>query len=210
MPTDTAVANQALTRIGHTRLLQSTDDPGPEAATVRAHLTDMADAVLEDFPWPFATRTVALPLLAAARNGWEYAYSVPADFLYAQALDVEGTRPDALTAATRVPYTIEANDAADGLVLLTDAEDAVLRYTARVPLGVFSAQAADALAWRLASELALALPKDVNKARAMLAMYESALARAHTSQLRQGQDAPPPLPRSISSRGGRNRLPWPR
>jgi hypothetical protein len=127
--------------------------------------------------------------------GWEYVYALPADFVAAVAILSGDTRLSLLPSESRTPFEIMADDTAEGKVLCCDvAQDDIdaLEYTARVTnpatySGTFSA----ALAWLMASELALALPKDANKARACIEMYRYEIGNAFANALRsQREDQP--------------------
>jgi hypothetical protein len=156
----------------------------------------LLDKVLEDYPWPFAKRQVALAELSGVtRVGWEYVYALPADFIAALAILSDDTRISLIPSESRTPYEIMADDAAEGKVLCCDvAQDDIdaLEYTARVTNpATYSGAFSSALAWLMASELALALPKDGNKARACLEMYRYEIGCAFAAALRsQREDQP--------------------
>jgi hypothetical protein len=81
--TKTQIAQRALTNIGVTTELTDVDtDTSTEAEHIARNYDLDRDAVLRDFPWPFA-RTYLEPTLAygdddeAANGDWQYAYRLP-------------------------------------------------------------------------------------------------------------------------------------
>lgn len=193
--TDAEICNVALARVGQREFIDDLNDASAQAQVCKALFTAARDAVLESFAWPFATRRATLALLAGAtRDSWGYVYVLPSDcvavrYVYA------GTRNPA--SDERIAYAREIADDANGNptvhVLLTDQIDAVLVYTALISVtALYPPLFVDALAWRLAADLALALPVKPEVGLRMQQGYSLALNRAAASQLKQQQlDVPP-------------------
>lgn len=106
--------------------------------------------------------------------------------------------------ATRIPYELQSNDAGDGQVFCTDvdlAEADGYEYTRLITVvAAYPRLFADALVWRLAVELALGIRKDRKLAQDLSRAFDSAVARAFTSQLRGRQEDPEPEASSIRAR----------
>lgn len=180
-----AICNIALLRVGQGQTLDSLDESTAEAQACDALYEHSRDSVLAAMPWRFATRRATLALLEdVERDGWDLVYTAPADCLATRYL-YPGTRNPGSDELT--PFALEDEDG-EGPVILTDLEDAVLVYTAKVTVVTrFPPLFVDALAWRLASELALALPIKPQVGLAMEQNYQRALARAAAADMNQGQ-----------------------
>lgn len=184
------VCNLALLRVGSRAVIQNLEEKTAEAIACKAIFELARDAVLAEVPWSFATRRATLALISGAtRDGWQYVYDVPADFLAARYI-YAGIRNPA--SDERIPFALE-DDVNNELVLLTDAEDAVLVYTYRCTSpGLWSPLFVDALAWRLASDLALALSVKPQVGLAMAQGYEAALRKAAAADWNQQREDMPP------------------
>jgi hypothetical protein len=188
--------NRALTKIGETRRVITVTDTDVTATTCALHWSDIRDEVLSDFPWPFAAQQVALVEdVTVTRVGWEHVYTLPVDFLVARAVLNGDTRQSLLPGEMRVPFEVILNDAGDERLLacdLTEDDIDALEYTAQVvDPTLYSAAFCDAVAWRLAVELALGLLKDAQKAGACLQMYQRKVSEAFAQQLRGNREDQP-------------------
>jgi hypothetical protein len=194
------IVNWALLRVGHTQLLQGLTDKSAAAQAASGVLAFARDVALEAYPWPFATKRVALSLLAGVeRTDWEYVYQVPSDCIAPRYLVLEGVRSP--MADQRSPFQVEASDDGATRVLLTDLEDAELVYTMRHTISnAWSPGFCDALAWRLAAELALGLKKDAGLARGALVQYDMAISAAAAMVANQAQPDLLPETPSIAAR----------
>jgi hypothetical protein len=171
------IVNVALSRIGHTDLLEDTgvdlealedgtDNPALEQAIL--HYARQRDAVLRRFPWPFATlREKLVELPDERRSDWEHAFAVPTDSLAVREVLVPGLRnprPD-----QRVAHRIEARRGAPdskgmrpviGQVILCDEDAIEIRHTVRVlNPAAFPVDFDGALATALAAQFASSLVK---------------------------------------------------
>lgn len=201
MATQVGICNLALGRIGSRKPLASLEENRPEAQQCAAIWDTVVETALGSAWWTFATGRAVLAQSATEteRPGWEYVYALPSDCVQVRGLWA-GVRTPA--PHMRTPFAVEANDAGDGKVLLTDDAEAQLTYTRRlttVPL--YPPLFTDALAWMLASELALSLPVKPDLSRNAFQRAELALARAAAAALREGQEDAPPESELISVRG---------
>lgn len=199
----TALVNIALGRLGITKELVNVDtDLRPEASQARLHYALALEATLRAFPWAFATGYGNLALLGGTSTvpitwDWQYAYRVPADFLFARRLAKTDNTSRNYDDA---PYTFRvANDdtgvvtgSTSGTFLYTDAEPGsfVLEYTRRP---VCPASSADplfrtAFAWRLAAEMAPGLTRDDKKTQWCMAMFKQTIDLATVTAANEKQD----------------------
>lgn len=200
MASAVSICNLALLRIGVKSFIEDLEDDSTEAEACKAAYELLRDAALAAAPWPFATRRRALGQLAGVtRTGWSYVYTVPDDYLRALFLvPATGRNP---RADERTPFELEANDAGDGLVLLTDDSAAELAYTARITaVERYSPQFVDALAWLLASELVLGLAVKPELGPASFKRYQLALSTAAATAANERQQDPAPTPDWIAGR----------
>ena len=150
MASEVDIANLAIARLADVANVSVIDPPegGTTSELVARFLPMARDTLLQMHTWTFATRTVRLARLAEEPVDWDYMYASPANMLKALSVRQEGWVMDVFD------FDVESN--ADGrLVILTDADAAVLRYTERVTdTNRFSPLFVDALSWMLASNLA--------------------------------------------------------
>jgi hypothetical protein len=78
--TPTDIANMALSRLGEPRL-SSIEENTPTAISCRQHFATVRDSLLRAHAWNFATTRAQLSLTTTPAFGWDYAYTLPADFL---------------------------------------------------------------------------------------------------------------------------------
>lgn len=192
------LCNVALLRIGERQLIDDLDEDTAPAKACKALYAHARDEVLEAAWWNWATRRAVLALLdGETRTGWGYVYALPDDCLAARSI-YTGTRSP--SARQRIPFSMEMG--ATGRVLLTDMEDAELVYTARVTtVALFPTSFADAVAWRLAVDLVLAIPVKPQLApmieRKALSAFNAALSADRTEM----QEDRPPESEFITVRG---------
>lgn len=172
MPSVVDVCNLALARLGESATVSSVQPPdGSVQAEHCAIFYPVArDSVLQMHAWGFATRRARLARVETETFGWAYAYALPSDCIAALSV----TPADARSGDRTQPFAREYGE--QGLQIVTDCSDATLTYIARSedpnkypPLFV------DALAFRLASDLAGPLLKGDAGAAQSKAMYQSFL-----------------------------------
>jgi hypothetical protein len=146
--------------------------------------------------------------VTTSREGWEHVYQLPEDCVTPIALLGEDERIDLLSVEDRIEFAIEANNKRDGKLLCCDIDDddlEALEYTAVIDNPtVWSALFVDAVAWRLAAELALSIKKDKALQKAIMdpkeGDYTIALERAQVEDLNIGHTFDPVSP-SLAVRG---------
>jgi len=201
MASEVDICNLALAHLGDNATIASIDPPeGSAQAEHCARFYPVArDALLELHDWKFATRRAALAELDVDSWNWVYAYAQPSGVLRLLAVLPITASPE----AESQPYDTE--NTGDGTpLILTNLEDATLRYTALVTdTTKFSPLFVDALAWLLASYLAGPVLKgDAGKAeaKACYATFRAVLAQATTSDANQRKVRPEHKPDWITGR----------
>jgi hypothetical protein len=188
---EVTISNMALSRIGINQRIASMTELSAEAGACNLWYEVCRDYVLEDLDWNFARRRVALALLSPQDPPppWGYEFAWPADCVATRGLDagVQVKR-----AVDRLPFEVAWKDANARKILAT-VQDPILLYTARVTnTTVFSAAFIDALAWRIAAELASNLAKSSAMRDATSRYYLLAISVARAQTLNEGQDFPEP------------------
>jgi hypothetical protein len=204
MASEVDICNLALGHLGDNATVASLDPPeGSAQAEHCARFYPIArDSLLELHDWNFATRRAQLAALTNNWPQWDYAYAKPSDCLRVLAVIPPNVADDyttvvgitanglPMTGGTTVPqpYAVELNDDL-AEVILTDQEDAVLRYTVRTTdTTKFSPLFVVTLSHHLASMLAGPILKgDAGAAegKRQQALAQGYLARAAQSDANQ-------------------------
>lgn len=158
MSSEVDICNLALGHLGDKATVASLDPPeGSAQAEHCARFYPMArDALLELHTWRFATRRATLAELTNAWPQWDYAYAKPNNCLRVISIIPPDATDDQIESGADVEqaYTCELNDDL-AEVILTDQEDAVVRFIVRVTDTTrFSPLFVMTLSWQLASMLA--------------------------------------------------------
>lgn len=199
--TEIVIANLALSRVGISRQIAAGDgtlsgsaDTSIEKAQCLLWYEICRDRCLEEYPWPFARKFATLTLEddgegEAWEDEWDNAYVYPSDCLKARRFvqdqgigfyrldSTEGVWPW----SQMDPWRFVVRQHGGTAVILTDVaeDDADLEYTVRVTDPTeFSYSFASALAYLLASEIAVPLSVDTEKANRLLALYQMEGAKA--------------------------------
>ena len=123
MADPTSITNLALAKLGISPIMALTDD-SKQAQFANRFYSQTRDEVLSGHRWNFAMRRVTLNRLATGPVfEWEFAYQLPVDCL--RVVQLNGYEPS----EEQGMFAIESDQ------LLTDAEDALVRYIARVERG---------------------------------------------------------------------------
>lgn len=164
------IVNSGLIKVGADTITSLTDD-SPEARAANAQYEKLRDEVLRAHPWNFAVTRASLARLAEAPAfGFAYQYQLPADCLRVLAMNLGRAR-----------FEIE------GRRLLTDEESADIVYIARITdPNAFDAMFREALAYRIAADLAYPLANSTTLAGTMMQLYRDALALARAIDGQEG------------------------
>lgn len=152
MASEVDICNLALSHLGQSRQITSISPPdgSAEAALCHRFYPIARGLMLEAHYWGFATRRVALAATGTPPDEWEYQYAVPSDMVGngIQALYIEGDN-------TPQEYAVERDGSTGNTVILTDIEDAEIKYTTLVTdVNKYSSTAQFALSLILSSFLA--------------------------------------------------------
>lgn len=210
MASEVEICNLALGHLGDRATVASINPPegSAQAEHCQRFYPIARDTLLEMHDWNFAVRRVGLAQVTSPTSSWQYAYAKPADCLRARAVLAPDAPddyavqfvstgvefyPPAAGAYTPQPFAIETI-ASGAEIILTNMEDAVLRYTARVSDTTrFSHLFTMAVSWHLASLLAGPVIKgDVGRAegKRCMEMVGYFLNQARMSDANQRQVHP--------------------
>lgn len=160
-----SIANSALVKVGADRISSLSEDTRA-AILINAIFEQIRDQVLRDHPWNFAmTRAALAPNATEPAFEYDYTYDLPND-----CLRVYRTFPDT------IDYVVE------GRTILTDeAETLYVQYIYRhEDPSAWSADFAEAFAWKLASEVAYPLTQSLALAGTCREEYKRVLAEARS------------------------------
>jgi len=191
MASKTAICNMALARIGIPQPIASIDESSAPARACKLFYDQSRESMLRFRPWPWAQRYETLALVVA--DDWGYAYRYPADYLKIYQLVNESggattgyTTYDSLNLgyipsyAQNIPWQMGSDT--QGQLIFCDQSDVIAYGTYNVEdTAQFSSEFADALAWKLASEIAPGLTKDMNVTERAANMAEAIASRAAAS-----------------------------
>lgn len=195
--TDVQICNMALGHLSHTKFISSLESDRSLAADLCALCYEPArNFVLEDFPWPFATKYVTLGLVEEDPNeDWSFSYRYPDDCVYARRIVTSLGRND----PNPSPFRVGADD--EGRLIYTSQEDAVLEYTRLVTnTDLYPSVFAMAVSWYLASLIAPGLAKDGKRGLNCLQVYNVIKGQAQARQLNEQQQAVEPESEGIRAR----------
>lgn len=219
MASEVEIANLALSHLGDDASVASLDPPeGSAQAEHCARFYPLArDTLLELHSWKFATRRATLAELTNTGQQWAHAYAKPADCLrIISVIDPQaGDDLEHLGVKSAKEFTVEINDDL-AEVILTDQEDAMLRYVARTTdTTKFPPLFAMALSWQLASMIAGPVIKGAEgaaEAKRCAQMAQAWLSKALVSDAAHRKVAPLHTPDFIAARGvnSRTALGWSR
>lgn len=215
MADPTAIANMALSRIRIGSRISSLSEQTQAAKTCNFWFAHCRKALLRSLPWSFAQRSVALAASATQTfPGWSYVYGYPPRALKVNFVaDEAGIRiaysrfsASEESVATwpktiGVPFALALGETGTTKVILSDLANAYAFYTVDVEdVSLFPEDAASALAWSLAAEIAgpLSAASDVIAEARQMAAYSVVEARGMALN-EERPDAPPESP-SISAR----------
>lgn len=185
------ICNRALSNIGNNRSINSLTEASKEAGQCSLHYENTRDAVLADFDWNFATKTVALADTNNPPPNWAYAYQYPTDCLRITEIPLPGVRYP--TAAQRVQYITGSNSEGTGKLIYTDLPGAWLKYVSRITdVNMFDSIFQEALSWRLAAAINMVITGNADLGNNALNMYSRVILSAGSHSMNESQE--PQLP----------------
>lgn len=188
MASETDICNLALIRIGQGSRIAALDEESEPASLCQFLLPLMREDTLRSAPWPFACRRVELALVEEdPSTDWSFSYRLPSGCMRA----IRILPNDGRNSRTRIPFEVEGDDTA-GLVY-TDEVDPVLHYVAAIDdPTLYPADFVDALAWRLAMELAEPLARDAGRRENAERQWKRSLERAEANAANETIPRPEP------------------
>jgi hypothetical protein len=174
MASETDICNLALTRIGNNPItsIDQADKPG---TLCKLHYPICRDTVLMAHPWNFAIKRTVLPKeLVPPTHEFSAQHTIPADCLRIMRTGFEA-------AGMPIIYRIEGNK-----LLCNDDQVYVEYITSDVPTGRFSPLFVDALACKLAAEIAISITGSDSKAQSMMQMYVAKIQEARVTDAMEG------------------------
>lgn len=187
MASSTEICNLSLFHLGVGKEISNLEtDRGQEALACKRFFELCRDAVLRDFPWPFATKIVALGLVSAQPNTeWGFSYRYPSDCLHLRRI-LSSLRND--SRQSRVPYRIAQDDS--GKLIYTDRENAELEYTVKITDPQrFDADFTLALSFRIAGYVAprIAGGDPFKLGQRAFSLYTAEIEKARASAVNEEQ-----------------------
>ena len=172
MDAQTQIVNKALILIGAQRIL-SMADAGNEAQTAAELWDSVRDAVMRAYPWNCCVRQATLAALSSTPAfGYSYQYQLPQDPLCLRVLGMQ--YHDSI-------FRIQ------GRYLLTDESTCSITYIAReTDITIWDPLLKEAVAARLASELAYPLSNSATLAKTRWDLYREILAEARSIDAQEG------------------------
>lgn len=199
-----AIWNIALGRISEGQTVDDPDEDTVGGRACRRHYDLARDAVLAEFSWGFARRTVRLAALASPpETGWSCLYAYPADAL---AIHRIGPLRQSMAGYGETLHTIRptvwatpwetmgiTNELGDDIRAIgSNIAEAFAFYTRRViDETLYPPLFADALAWRLATDLAMVIPRDDVMRKTAWDGYNAVLERARSMAAREAVEILP-------------------
>jgi hypothetical protein len=198
MASEVQIAKLALSYVGDRFDITSLTESSTEAEQVNLVYADMRDSLLRQHTWNFAKKFISpAAIVGTAPNLWAFMYLYPVD-----ALRVLTVTNPAGRDATPIKYEVGLN-AADQYCVFTDQGNAEIKYTKRITdSNVFDANFTIALAYGIASKIAMALTGDGGITTNLYNMFQAQLNMARGNDAAEGIDPAPPEAEWILARDG--------
>lgn len=169
MASQVDICNQALTAIGH-KTIANIDEQNEAARKCKVYYQQAVDATLRAYNWNCAMARAELAQETATPTfGFSYQYALPADCL--RVLQLE---------------RLDLKFKVEGRKLLTNESSAKILYIKRIGAGELDPLLVDAVAARLAAELAYALSNNRSLAELMMEIYERKKTEAACIDAQEG------------------------
>ena len=169
MASQVDICNLALTAIGH-KTIVNIDEANEAARKCKVYYQQAVDATLRAYNWNCAMARATLAQDSSTPTwGYSYQYPLPNDCL--RVLQLE---------------RLDLKFKVEGRKLLTNESSANILYIKRIGAGEMDPLLVDAVAARLAAELAYALSNNRSLAELMLKVYEQKKAEAGCIDAQEG------------------------
>ena len=201
MPSETEIANFALSHLGHRFTIASLTESSEEARAVNAFFETAKNEMLRENDWPFARMRAVLVLVSVATTAYSddyyYAYRYPSDCAFVLRI-LSGVERDSVS--TKIPYRIIQDST--GLLILSNTADAEAEYISTdTPISFWPPDAALALSYRVAFYCGPRIVGDAQKLGPMLEMLYR-MSRSKAKATAGHEEVPPvePLPEFLTGR----------
>jgi len=190
--TSTEICNLAVFHLGTGKEIANVEtENSQEANACRRYYEVARDEMLRDYPWPFASTTVALGLVEADPNDeWGYSYRYPANCVRIRRI-LGGERNE--NRQEREPYKIGRDGT--GSLIYTDMDDAEIEYTYReTDTGRYPSDFCMALAYRIAGYIAPRLSggDPLRLGQLMERMFDMSITKAQKNASNEQQEEEEP------------------
>lgn len=186
MANSVEIANLGLSQVKG-GFIESLTEDSREAQICNRIYEICRDAALADVAPQWARKQVALAVLTEEVNGFDYVYAYPNDCLDAIAIYNEAST----AAIDRLDFEMGVSADGNTKLILTQYEEAELIYTAKVTnTALYDLLFVEALAWKMASYLAIPLKGDDKLQVSAAQAYTLAVARAKAKTKNEGHKAP--------------------
>lgn len=177
-----SICNRALALIGGTRKISSLLEASTEANACRSVYDFSLRSLLAEHPWVWCRSVAALPQASLVSvPGFLYAYNFPASCLYLHRVFNEDCKSGPFA-----QYVVDGTR-----MIFTDLFQAYAEYTKLPEEDIFPPLFAEALAWRIAAELSVALSGgSTSKREHLYKFYSEAVANAAALDANENLDVP--------------------
>lgn len=177
MPTSVIdICNTALLRLG-TGEINSLNEKSKEARYCRRFYDKIRRLVLRSHPWNFASKFAMLAPLVSTFSDYTYAYALPADCLRVlEVVDPQGpVLSETEAPRNQIKFVVRGN------TLCTNQEDVEIHYISDVTdPNLFDEQFEDAVAHRLAAEMAVPFSGKPSLQKAEYQLYLAVMSEGKT------------------------------
>jgi len=181
------ICNLALGYIGHANTIQSLSENSTAAIRCNLVYEQSRDSLIRSFDWNFARTSVTLALSGTAPGHWSYSYAMPSEalairYIFDAAYDPQTNRS--------YPYELGTNDGETKLIW-TDTETAQAVYTRVIrDEAILPELVVDALALKIASEIAMPMTKDLQLTERLNQWYQLKLSAAQLANNQEAYEQP--------------------
>lgn len=187
MTSQVDIYNMALSHIGISETVQSLEERSKSRVTCSRFWDIARDTLLCEFPWSFATKFQTLALIGTPPSNWQFQYQYPTDCLKAMYLVPDGPTFQPMTIRQRGKYITGFGEG--GQIILSNVPNAQLAYLVRVlDEGRFPPLVVSALAWKLASLIAMPMTAQKALAESAGAAYTQAWQVAGAADQNEAQE----------------------
>lgn len=178
------ICNMALSRIGRDRII-SLDSNNEESRQCKMYYDMCRQSLLKDYDWGFAKRIDQMAQVDFKHFGWQYVYAYPSGCL--QILRIYNNNGESLVHNSDEDDEWDIfNMSGSSQAVACNVDMAMVEYIIDVrDSGVYSAQFCDALAWRIAAEIAMQLTGDANLRGQSWQFYEMTVRKVKTNTARE-------------------------